>query len=798
MRLGFLVGGMKQLLSFLVVHARVALLMGAVLMGSSGRLFAQDTWTAYTSMRSVNALATSADAIWAATEGGVFTYQPATGVFERYTAVTGLHSVQTQSIAFDARREAVWVGYSDGALDRIELATGTVRTFFDITRNERFPDKTINRLVVHGDSLLVATDFGLVIFDPTRGEVRDTYTQFASLPSPTVVQDVIVAPVPEGGSGFWVAAAGGVARASLSTPNLQEPNAWVIENEGLPTSPGTQNQVVTAVAFFGGRLFAGTEGGLVVREEEGSYTPLSVTTSRVASFTVSGDELLMVDPFKAYALRAADNARTLVDGFVDLVSIVVGPAGDVWLGDGEQALIEIDVPANGSGTVLRTGVTPDGPFDGQFTDLDDAPDGSLWAGSAGGFFQLSAEGSWTNYTRAFVEELEGSGFRLVHVDDQGNTWAASRGDGVVQVTPEGIVTNYGVANSSLLSTAGVSFVPVTGLASEPDGTLWVSNREAARPLHVRLPDGTWHGLPPLQCDGLAAATTLGPILIDSFGMKWIIVVDPSNFELTRGVLVLDTGLDPADPGDDECRFINQTASQGTGLPSILVNALAEDREGRIWIGTERGPAYIISSRVAAQDPSAIPILPQRANFVSGENPFLLNSLPINDVAVDPANRLWMATDDGAYLVEEIEGGFDEGEPLTAANTPLFSDAIVAIHVNPQSGEVFFATDRGLLSRTGDAVASALQADDLLVYPNPVRFADGATPDIFIDGLVEETEIRIMAPHGEVVTQFSARGGRVRWDGRDRNQELVPSGVYLVVAIGQNGEGTAYGKVAVIR
>jgi hypothetical protein len=50
----------------------------------------------------------------------------------------------------------------------------------------------------------------------------------------------------------------------------------------------------------------------------------------------------------------------------------------------------------------------------------------------------------------------------------------------------------------------------------------------------------------------------------------------------------------------------------------------------------------------------------------------------------------------------------------------------------------------------------------------------------------------------VVAQFPTRGGRVRWDGRDRNSELVPSGVYLIVAVGKNGEGIAYGKVAIIR
>ena len=39
---------------------------------------------------------------------------------------------------------------------------------------------------------------------------------------------------------------------------------------------------------------------------------------------------------------------------------------------------------------------------------------------------------------------------------------------------------------------------------------------------------------------------------------------------------------------------------------------------------------------------------------------------------------------------------------------------------------------------------------------------------------------------------------MRWDGKDENGRLVSSGVYLIIAVGDNDEGTAYGKVAVIR
>ena len=227
----------------------------------------------------------------------------------------------------------------------------------------------------------------------------------------------------------------------------------------------------------------------------------------------------------------------------------------------------------------------------------------------------------------------------------------------------------------------------------------------------------------------------------------------------------------------------------------MITSITEDRLGRVWIGTDNGPAFFLSSTVAARDATTEANWPLWADRTLGT--FVLSSLLINDIVVDPSNRLWLATNEGAYLVQEADG-FERVEFFTAANSPLFSDVVNAVAVEGETGEVYLSTDKGLISFRGDAVNPVAQKRDLLVYPNPVRLIEGAMPEIFIEGLVEETEIKVVALHGEVVAQFSARGGRARWDGRDQSQNLVPSGVYLVVAVGENGEGTAFGKVAVVR
>lgn len=768
---------------------------------------AQDArWQAHTSLRQVVALSVSTEALWAATSGGVFRYTPNGGELQVYTASEGLHSVQTQTVAYDARRGAVWIGYEDGVLDRVDVESGTVRTFRDIARAERFADRTIHRLLVHGDSLFVATAFGVVVVDPVREEVRDTYARLGSFAPGTAVYDLMIAPTTSGTPGLWLATAEGVAVGSLDTVNLQDPDAWTTETVGIPEGG------VRSIAYFNGRVYAGTASGLASRADAGAYESLGVTNTAVNDLTATPARLLGVDRFGLVVVESTGQARTLrASGYENPSAVTVGPAGTVWVADRERGLVAVDIPPAPAQQfeVVQGDVYPEGPYHNRFSDLIVDADGSLWAAGVlaspsfpnTGFYRLDPDGTWESYIAGRVPEMQGlSSFERIHVDAAGTAWAGSAGAGLVQVTKDGAVTVYGSTNSTLRAPRGVSnadYILIGGIASEKDGTLWVTNRAAADPLHVRTPDGEWTGLSGFSCGSFSTSgTTLDRILVDSFGQKWIVVLDEANLRRVLGFLVLDTRGTPADPADDACRFFGKRGSGGQDLPGTTVTSIVEDRDGTVWIGTDNGLAFLINSGVVAMDPSAVPVWPQFADRAQGT--FLFYGATVNDLAVDPANRIWVATEQGAHLVEQVAGGYAIVESFTTSNSPLFSNNIVSVAVQPQTGRVYFATDRGLISYEGDAIAPEEQTRDLLVYPNPMRIAEGAEPSVYIEGLVEATELRILASHGEVVARIPTRGGRTRWDGRDLAGRLVPSGVYLVVAVGQNGEGAAYGKVAVIR
>ena len=754
-------------------------------------------WTAHTSMRRVTGLSVAGDEMWASSTGGVFRMVREGGIVGTLTAVEGLHAVGVSTLRFDAERSAVWLGYSDGVIDRVDTEDKVITSFLDISRATQYTRRSINRIVVHGDSLLVCTDFGIVVFDANRGEVRDAYSRFGSFDAAIPVFDVVVAPDAQGREWFWVATDVGLATAPVDSRNLQDPAQWTTE---LPPVASLRS-----AAFRDGRLYLGTIADAYVREADGSYSPLGLTGAEVNDLDAVEDLLIGSTESKVFVIYPEGTTSIFgIEGFPNPRAVRLVD-GQLWIGDFGGGVTTLAIPAPGTKVAQEAGqrFLPAGPYNGVFTDLHAGVDGSLWAGGllggGNGFHRLSPDGAWTDFVAPFFEELNGrASYTSVSSDASGTGWAASEGQGVAHVAEDGSINVFDESNSSLRAVTGFpGFIIAGGVAGDAEGGIWVTTRGSPTPIHYHSPDGTWTGLPPMVGEGLTAgATAYGKIFIDSFGQKWIVVREESAFGMVKGLAVLDTGTSPADPADDSFRFFGARGGGGQGLPTRAVTAIAEDRDGLIWIGTQEGLAFFVNTGVVARDPNALAIWPQRADRSGGV--FLFLGLPVNDLAVDPANRLWIATNDGVRLIQAVEGGYEEVLHLTADNSPLLSDVVLAVEVLADRGTVFLATAEGLVSVEIDAVTAATSVGDLLVYPNPAIISDGVVGSVTVQGLVDETRMSIVSPLGEVVATMETRGGRAVWNLRDESGRLVPSGVYMVIAVGENGEGTAFGKVAVIK
>ncbi|HSP88477.1 MAG TPA: two-component regulator propeller domain-containing protein, partial [Ignavibacteriaceae bacterium] len=240
---------------------------------------------------------------------------------------------------------------------------------------------------------------------------------------------------------------------------------------------------------------------------------------------------------------------------------------------------------------------------------------------------------------------------------------------------------------------------------------------------------------------------------------------------------------PEEISDDVSGYLNEAS----GLNDDFVSCIAVDRRGDVWVGTSLGVNIITNvSSVLSSNPQL------RITSV-----FSLRQQTITALIVDPLNQKWVGTKQGLHLINS------DGTSLLATfntkNSALLSDEITSLAIDENSGTIYVGTDnRGLTSFKTTSVSPNESFDELFAYPNPF-ILNNQNNIITIDGLIRDTDIKILTINGKLVKQFTTPGGRVAlWDGRDDLGSLVQSGIYFIVAFDQEGNNVAKTKIAILR
>ena len=153
----------------------------------------------------------------------------------------------------------------------------------------------------------------------------------------------------------------------------------------------------------------------------------------------------------------------------------------------------------------------------------------------------------------------------------------------------------------------------------------------------------------------------------------------------------------------------------------------------------------------------------------------------------------MTSGGGVYLVSE--DGLEELHQFNTSNSPLLSDVIADICVDGQTGEVYFGTDKGIISYKGEALQGSPAYSNVVVYPNPVR--ETYEGPVAIKGLLENTTVKITDMGGNLVFETESLGGQAIWNGTNFNGERVATGVYIIYLSSSDGELSHVTKVLFI-
>ncbi len=344
-----------------------------------------------------------------------------------------------------------------------------------------------------------------------------------------------------------------------------------------------------------------------------------------------------------------------------------------------------------------------------------------------------------------------------------------------------VIHHYTPDNSSLSEANGNPVTKVGGLSFAENGDLWITNASCDEPLSVLRANGDWESY---SLGSLGTDKEIGTVLIDDSDQKWIL-------SRNAGFVFV---FDEAQSVNQQVRVLSSNEGHGNLPGSVL--SIAKDQDGEIWLGTDHGIGVIYSPENVFTNSNydAQPILIPRVDNDSLAD-ILLENNTILSITVDGANNKWIGTAN-AGVFKVSQDGQVEIHHFTTKNSPLLSNTVMDITINETTGEVFFATVKGIISYKSTATGGEVVIDDeVIVYPNPVR--PGYDGPIAIRGLTKNAFFKITDIAGELVYEGQAEGGQAIWYKKNHNGRVVSSGVYMVFSANEDGTETNVAKILVV-
>ncbi|MRG46262.1 hypothetical protein GFS24_14160 [Chitinophaga sp. SYP-B3965] len=688
-------------------------------------------WREHFPYRQAIAIAAGPAVVYCATPFSLFSVSQPDNEITRYSKVNGLHDAGITSIGYHESSQALVIAYNNSNLDI--LRKENIINIPEILLRQTSGDKRIYHIAFWGNHAYLSTGIGIIAVNLDRYEITDTYLNMK------------VTAVATDDRYFYAATANGIKRGLLQGSNLADPKNWM----DIP-QPG----IVTTLANIGQQVIAQVKDTLFTWNQtqwQRWYTDGQV----IKGLTSSGNALFVSEPARVIQL----SATAAVTGTFQSASPsgAVNMGNNTWIADARNGLIQYN---NG----VYQNLTPNAPPDivtGEMIIHKNALWAAAGSGNKSGVFKFEGE-EWQSYqaadSLADIVTLAAAGDAIYAGSFGGGLWMV--GGGAPQLPP----------------------TQVSGLATDKTGNLWVSDFGALNNLLVKKPDNSWlqFSIPVFHI-----ARAVSQILVDDADQKWI--VSPRG----NGVFVFNHGSSLDNTQDDKWKLYQTGAGRGN-LPSDEVKCIAKDLQGWIWIGTTRGIGVVQCATEAFAPTGCEAVLPivRQDNFAG----FLFQNEQVNTIAVDGANRKWVGTQNGVWLISP--SGEQLIQHFNTSNSPLSSNIIHRIIVHPVTGEVFFATATGLISWRGTATeGSETQGSDVLVFPNPVP--RGYEGTIAIRGLVLNAIVKITDITGKLVFQTRAHGGQAVWNGTDYTGHRPQSGVYLVFASNEDGQEKLVTKLVFI-
>jgi len=772
------------------------------------------SWEVYANYRSPEQMLETPSKVFCLSSGSLFSFDKNSEELYHY----GIHNVLSEAniskIFYNGKEDYIVLAYSTGNIDVIKK-DGKVINLPDIKDAVLSFDRTINDISFGKDRIYVATNFGIVVYDDKRWEVKESgiYEKAVKFVAATdeyiaayftkekkigfmsidksiryydnfILNDCAGCTGLRGLKGNTFLGSNSVNAFSPKKVEFNPVDNTVAFNKYVPDSNYTGPFETKDGYYIYNTVASGNDIACIKQFDEdynvtvtnlpGEFSGKLVSMwdnpndifvadnngVSECTFTEGGDITVLHESFKPEAVTSRGVGY-----------ITASNSGKVYLST-KNVMFNNDWPATDAVSYINViennrlrDITPSGLT---FSGLHPAS-----AGNKDGTFRPS-------YTYNIVEDP----------DDPDAYYFSTQYDGVFKIKDGKELTYYNQHNSSIKVLAN-TYLRTEAIDIDGKGNLFVAGGTSTlhmlpadkRKLNTPLTKDDWISDFPVGAQGWDA------ILLACKRSNMVVY----SFRNCAQLLCVDTNGTASTSDDKTYEWKTMLDQDGKEWTIGNIYCFVEDNNGQVWVGTDLG-VFIIPDPKKLTDPNMrIQRIKVPRNDGTNFADYLLDGEPIYSLAVDGVNRKWIGTaNSGAYLVSD--NGSQIIEHFTRENSYLPLNRIYAIACDKFSNAVYFGTTAGLVKYNSDAAPASDDYSDVYAYPNPVRPEYNGW--ITIAGLMDDSLVKISDASGNVFFQGMSQGGMITWDGCDASGNRVKTGVYYVFA-SQGGDGTSSGAVTKI-
>ncbi|NNK82821.1 MAG: ABC transporter substrate-binding protein [Flavobacteriaceae bacterium] len=771
-------------------------------------VFAQDYsafWQGHFSFQNIKDVSQGNDKVFAASENAIFMYDVISEDFKKITTINGLSGEFISTIHYSEIYELLLIGYENGLMEVYTEQEEDILTVVDIINKQNIPpdSKRINHFNEYNDVVYISTDYGISVYNIERLEFEDTY-YIGNGGSQTIITQTTIL------NNYIYASSissSGIKRALIESENLIDFNEWEQFRSG---------SFFSSVEAVENKLFT-TKGKRIFRTNPGEGQALLFTyQDRIIDVKEINDKLLIATKSEVYIYDSFFNEIAsffIAEPYDTNFTSVTLNNNDVYIGSEDFGILK---PILG-GTENFIALYPEGPLRNEPFSIE-AYNGDVWVSFGDysyfynpypleryGISYLSDE-TWNSISYDSIINITGQDvYSLNRITtnpfNPSEVYISSFFSGILVLIDKEVSTLYNEINSGLESLIlpsdpNYKDIRVSGSIFDDQGLLWSISSEVDSPLKSYNPStGQWQSYSFTEVIPSVANDNLGfsDVVISNDNTKW--VGSSSN-----GLIAYNEN------GNNIKKLYDESIHN---MPSLYVSALAIDNRNQLWIGTNKGLRVLYNTSGVFDNDN---VTTQSIIFIEDGIPKeLLENQYISDIKVDGSNNKWVGTI-GSGVFYFTSDGQETIYHFTTDNSPLPSNYINEISIENVNGEVYFATEKGLVSFFSGGSKPIESLTDAFIYPNPVRPEfDMFSKKVKIKDISENCNIKITDIEGNLVAEAESRknsrykgynleidGGTAYWNGRNLANNTVATGVYLVMLSDLDSLETRVLKVMIIR